>query len=695
MRTGTDKGAENRQQRAARAKSSTLARGFWLLALGLVGFASASVWTTDGTDSLIAAVEKLDFSSVSINAEGTVTLAPSLVEKAAPGDNSVWCACRDKAGNIYFGTGSAARLYRLNRGSGKPELVHDGGTGEVLALAADAQGNVFFAATPEAKVYRIKPGQKPEIFFETFEKYVFSLLTAADGSVYCATGEHGKLYRISPAGKGVEIFAAPQAHLSALAWLVPNKELLVGTSPDGIVYRLDLTTGQTRPKVSVLYDTPDNEVRSIVAATGICVGTNPSPDSTSNSARPHVYSVRTDGTLRWSWTSPDSTLFALSAVPPSSFRPSPSLLVATGNRGLIYQLDTLGRPSVIHKTADKQVLCLVPTAEGTWLGTGSTARLGFAGSGFAREGRLESRPFDCQNPARFGRLDFRASVPMGTALAFDTRSGNSTNPDSTWNDWREATGSVASEPARFIQWRARFSSEFPNRTPSLQRTELYYGIANRAPLVRRLDVAAVSLDDARKGAAKPTRTITWEAVDPDSDSLRYELYFRREGESGWQRVAKDITDSKFDLDTRALADGWHELKLAASDRVDQVEQSALTTEFTSRPFLVDNTTPAISDIRVSARKSGSSSPSTPGLLESSNPVVIVSFTATDALSPIAASRVTTNAGEWQPAEPVDGIFDSMTERLSVQVRIAPGDNTIAVWAADAQGNIGTARAQMR
>jgi hypothetical protein len=274
---------------------------------------------------------------------------------------------------------------------------------------------------------------------------------------------------------------------------------------------------------------------------------------------------------------------------------------------------------------------------------------------------------------------------MGTALAFDTRTGNSEKPDSTWRAWQPVSGNVVSEPSRYVQWRARLSSEFPDRTPTLERVDLYYTIANRPPAIKKLDVAALPMDDARKGAAKTTRAVTWEATDPDADSLRYELFFRREGETSWQRVAKDVTDSKFELDTRALADGWYELRLVASDRFDRIEQYSLSTELITRPFLVDNTAPTISDLRVTGRSS----------LDIRHSTLSLSFTATDALSPIVSCRVTTNAGDWQPAEPVDALFDSLTERFSVEIPAQPGPGTIAVWVADAQGNVGSARAPIR
>jgi hypothetical protein len=572
--------------------------------------------------------------------------------------------------------------------------VFDGGSGEILALTCDDAGTIYLGTTPDGKVYRIIPGGKPELFCSTGETYIFALLSAptarpsSPAPLYAATGEHGKLLSISSTGKATELFTAPQAHLTALAWLVPGKELLVGTSPDGIVYRLALEhSGTGALPVSVLYDTPLNEVRSIAAdGTGrVYIGANASGDGGSDSSTAAVYFIDRDGVRRWSWPCPDSTVFALSLAPgPSPLAPRPSVLVATGTKAMVYELDTLGRVSVRYRLKETQALCLTPQGKGLWLGTGNPGKLYEAGAVFADSGYITSPPHDCTSPARFGTLTYRAKAPAGTAISFETRSGNSDKPDSTWSQWSIAAPGITSPSRRFIQWRCRFRTSFPNLTPELSRVDVYFRSANLAPATRKLDIAGPSLEDAKKGTNKPSRSITWEATDPDSDSLSFELYFRRENEGSWQKLGRDITDSRYDLDTRALPDGWYEVKLVASDEPTEAAGAALKSEQTSRPFLVDNTAPTITDLR--------SSPSTPSRLSTPDSRLYrVSFSVQDALSPIAAARVAVNAGDWITLGPEDGIFDSSSERFAVEVKLSPGENAIAVWAADAQGNVAAAR----
>lgn len=636
-----------------------------------------AVWTMDGTDAFFQQLDKLGFKDVSIRASGTVTLAPVLTERAVLTEAAVWQLARDNAGNVYLGTGNEGRLFRLNHGQGKPENVFEAGAGEILAATVSPDGTLFFGTTPGGEVYRLKPGAKPELLFATGESYVFCLLPGPGGTLLCATGDHGRLYSIAPGGTASVIFAAPQAHLTTMAWLAFGKELLVGTSPDGIVYRLEFGRGAALPEVSVLYDTPLDEVRAIAAdASGrILIGANPS-GSSSDSAGARVYRVREDGVVQWCWACPDSLVFCLAPAP------GLSVVTGTGNRGMVYQLDSLGHMSVQHKVGQSQVLSFLPAGSNVWLGTGNVAGLYLSGKGYADSGYIESRPQDCINPARFGRLAYRADVPAGTDLGFDTRTGNSETPDSTWSQWSAVQADIRSPVARFIQWRARFKTAFPGLTPELRHVDVYYRSVNRAPVIRKLDIAELSLDDAGKGAGRPTRQVSWDAVDPDADSIVYELHFRGEGETAWKKLDRDIADAKYELDVRALPDGWYRLKLIASDRIDQPQPDALSTEQTSRPFLVDNTPPLVTDLKVSPAGKE------PGTYRAT-------FTVRDALSPIVAGRVSVNAGEWQAAAPVDGILDSPQEQFSIEVKPAQGENTIAAWAADVQGNMAVTRAIVR
>ena len=621
----------------------------------VVSPALAAVWTSSGYDGFVS--EKTEMENVTVSPEGTVLLAPQLSELASLDEASVWSVAEGPGRRIYAGTGNNARVYLVEPGS-KPRVVFDGEDGEVLCATADHRGNVFFGTTPDGVVYRIAPGAEPRELYATGEQYVFDLLPGPQGELYCATGINGKLYRITPSGKAELIFTASQTHLTTLAWLVEGRELLVGTAPDGIVYRLKLGSG--KPEVSVLYDTPLEGIRAIAAisASLVCIAANPGDDD--NGEQPIVTCVTTDGVRRWDWDCPESTVFDILSR-------GSRILVATGNNGLLFELDSLGRAALFQKTTDLQLLCLEPGTDGMMVATAGTAGILSLSRNLARSGYVVVPPQDCDGPARFGRLAFRASVPAGTGLAFDTRSGSSEEPDSTWTPWQEAKESVQSAAGRFIQWRARLSSSSPGLTPRLEQVDLYYRIPNRPPEIGEFEIAAVPPDQAREGKAAPVRKVDWEVEDPESDSLVFEILFSQGANPDrWLTLAKDLGETGYELDTRTLPDGWCRFKLVASDRPSQPPDAALSTELISTPVLIDNTPPRITGISVDNGR--------------------LTFVVTDESSPIAGCRFSVDAGPWLPLEPADGIFDSREERFAAKVELPAGQSTVAVWASDAQGN---------
>lgn len=559
---------------------------------------------------------------------------------------------------------------------------------QVMALAVASDGTVFFGLTPKGEVWRVRPGGQPELHFATGEGFVYDLVFGPDDALYAATGPAGRLYRIN-GGQGKLVFTAPQMHL-ACVWAgekgsgargrgqVTN-ELLVGTAPAGIVYRLTLR-GEERPAVEVAFDTPLAEARAVVedGSGGLYVAANPAAEG-GDSAR--VYHVDSSRVERWSWACPDSIVYDIwwDQGPGTGGRgPSAGdqgrLLVATGSPPRLYELDRDGHATLLYRFDEGQALCIEPAKDRWLVGLGNPGRLVELGTGFADSGYVTSPPLDCGAPARFGRLDRIAEVPAGTTLGFDLRTGYSEKPDSTWTEWTEwGEGRGARDVGRYVQWRARLGSRFPNLSPRVERVELFYAVPNRAPAVTKLDVTGASLTEARLGQAKPVRELTWEALDRDGDSLEFSVEFRARGEANWIERGEPTAERRSELDTRALADGWYEVRVRSSDRPTR-GTGALEGEMVSRPFSVDNTGPVVSVLGVTRTGAGRGQ---------------VRFRVTDASSPVVACRVAVNAGEWQAVDA--GMADALDVTLAADVVLSDGAWTIAVWAADAQGNTGAGR----
>lgn len=636
-----------------------------MTALILLTLVAAS-WTTIGPDWFPVTDDgtRPDFKNVSFTPGGEILLAPALDSLAAPEESAVWSLAGD-GGDLWLGTGNQGRVYRRTPG-GTPELIFDGGPGQVLAIAA-TRGGVLYGLTPGGTIHRLR-GNQSELVVETGEDYIFDLLPGPNGEVWIATGAGGRLLRLSPGSVLDTAFACGQAHVTCLAWLEPGRTLLAGTSPDGIVYRLELPPGAGPLRATVLYDTPLEEIRRVaLAGDNVYVAANPAEEA-DNGASGSVWCVELDGIPRWSWECADGLVFDI--LPAAD-----GLLVATGNRGNLCRLDSLGRPTLVQRVEQSQLTRLAAADKGAWVGAAGPAGLYRLGSGSARAGHVVSSPFDCASRARFGRLEYRAEIPAGTELAFDTRSGNAELPDSTWSDWLPVNGAIKSPPARFVQWRARLASRFPDRTPALSRVDLHYDIPNRPPAVTGLDLEQLDPGEAARGEARPVRNLTWTAEDPDSDGLEHTVLFKGEGETTWKELAKGTAETTFQLDTRVLADGLYRFRVVATDAPARAAGTALAAERTTAPVLVDNTPPLVTDLAVRGDE--------------------LTFTARDAASNIAGARWSVNAGDWLPVGPADGIIDSNEERFRVKVELEPGESVVAVRVADRAGNTTTARTVVR
>jgi hypothetical protein len=617
---------------------------------------TAAVWTTDGTESLAARLDAIDLAGVALRPRW-LELAPALADRRAPSVAAVWRAVGDGRGSTWLGTGHGGGVYRVGRSG--VEQVYEAEATEVMALVVGPDGAVYFGLTPGGDVYRVAPGGKPELFGKTGEGYVYDLVLGSDGALYAATGPAGRLYRIAK-GAAKVVFTAPQLHLSCLEPTAGG--LLVGTAPDGIVYRLTLR-GDAQPGVEVVFDTPLAEVRALAedGSGGVFVAANP-PNEGNDSAR--VFHVDAGRIERWSWACPDSNVFDIAYG-------DGRLLVATGSPPRLYELDGTGHASLLHRLDEGQFLSLAPEGSGWLVGLGNPGRLMALGGEPADSGLVTSAPFDCGAPARFGRLDRVTSVPNGSTLEFDLRCGYSQKPDSTWTAWQPAAG--FSSVGRYVQWRARLAARFPGVTPRVERVELYYSVPNRSPSVAKLEVVGANPDEARLGQAKPVRDISFAADDPDGDSLEFRADFRARGEAAWIALGDAAAEKHFELDTRGLADGWYEVRARASDRPTR-GTAALEGELVSRPFLVDNTGPVVRDISVTRTGAGKAR---------------VRFRATDELTPVTACRVAVNAGEWQAVDV--GMADTLDATLEADIELPAGDWVVAVWASDAQGNTGAGR----
>jgi hypothetical protein len=99
-------------------------------------------------------------------------------------------------------------------------------------------------------------------------------------------------------------------------------------------------------------------------------------------------------------------------------------------------------------------------------------------------GTFESRVFDGTSAhALWNTLTPTEAKPAGTAIAYDTRTGNTPVPDATWSAYQPVGAGVAiqSPMGRYLQYRATLSSTDGTHTPSLDKVDVTYDVDETAP----------------------------------------------------------------------------------------------------------------------------------------------------------------------------------------------------------------------
>ena len=486
----------------------------------------------------------------------------------------------------------------------------------------------------------------------------------------------------------------PQKHVRALsAW---KNDIYAGTGDDGVLLKVDASTGSAQ----ALFETPlaanpllDSEVLAVAAAPeGVYFGA---------SGNGTIYRWTPTGGVEELYASPQQAVFDMRRTP------SGSIMIATGNKGVVYLMspgknanETIA--ARILEADEQQAMTIALAPDGDLL-------VGTANSGAAYRvslrdratGTFTSTVFDAKSMVRWGALRY-----TGRGVTLETRSGNTNEPDKTWNAWQTALINdlgewrVASPDARFLQYRARINAE---PSAALIRVEILYRPRNSPPVI--------ALSNPKGGEFwKGKKKIDWIGKDPDTDSLRYTVSLSADQGATWKplELIKD-TASDYELDTSKWPDGTYIIKVEGNDKVRNPEDPQ-SDEAISLPFTIDNTAPRL-EVTLTVKDNQFE----------------IKGVALDDLSPIAGAewrfikekpevksepkddsksgdkkeetkteaktaKDVTKEDDWQAAAPVDGLFDSRREALTALFtlpKLQEGETPprkIEVRAEDAAGN---------
>jgi hypothetical protein len=649
------------------------------------------------------------------------------VEQAA--DGSVYAAAGTE-GRIY-------RLPPGARDAAPERFFEASGTVHAMALGPD--GDLYLASSPGGDLWRLPlaGGAMPtEPWLSLEARYVWSLAFAPDGTLYAGTGEDGRIWRVNAAGAAgaAELFYdTDESHITALA-VAADGAVLAGSADNGHLYRL----GPEGNDVFVLFDASLRQITGIVpSAEGIWVAameqaTTDAPVASPGSppggggaggggsggsgsgASGAVFLVHDDGLVESIWESPTDKAYSLAPAAPGAF-------VGTGSEGRLLRVGPGGTATILPRVAAAQITAATVRGGDLLLGSSNLGRVYRLSAGYRADGEYLSQVKDTATTSRWGRVRWRGESPEGTSIRLFTRTGNTADPDDTWSDWSgpytDAAGTpIDSPPARFIQWKAELASSRPASTPALRWVEVVYVQRNLRPLVTALTIhpggvvyrqnpafedslpigalppaieRELARQQGRDAPAAPSttsflgrayflpgsRTITWEAADPNGDRMSYALWQRGEGEAVWKPIASGIQETLHVWDTRTVPDGLYQVRLVAGDAPSNPDGQQLEGERSSAAFVIDNTAPEVGDLAAVAEAGG----------------VRITGVATDATSLIQMLEYAVDGSPWRAMLPADGLADAGREQIDFTVTLAPGEHTIVVRVTDDAFNAGTAK----
>lgn len=693
-----------------------------------------SVWSVNSK----ADVLRGDARGVSIDANGTISLAPKLTEVYRTGQPYIWSSVIDAAGNIYLGTGSEGRVFKVGP-NGAGALLADFAELNVTALAIGRGGELFAATSPDGKVYRIDAGGKADVYFDPKEKYIWSLAMMIDGSLAVGTGEGGKIYRVRSANAAPEasmLFDTSDTHIIALA-ADNDGNLYAGTDSNGLVMRFG---ADGRP--FALLDSPLREIRQLAigpdgsvyalalgeSASSATPTAAPSPSATPENrtvmadgpspvapqtpqksrydlanAKSAVYRILPDGGNDIIWSSPTVTGFSIYANQTGN-----GVLLGTSDKGRIYSIGSDAREALVLQSDANQISTIKSFGQNLFATSSNQGMLFRFGPETIAEATYESAVLDAKAAAAWGRIWWRSTGNV----QIQTRSGNTEQADETWSPWAAVTGSqsgqVASPKARYFQWRAVLRNTAGNA--SLSEVSVAFLPRNIAPEVLSITVLPTNiglvanppvqidpnielsgLEPAAFGVAasqvaprrvylRGARSVQWTAEDRNGDKLVYDVYYKEAADAAYKPLASNISETFYTIDGQSLADGTYTIRIIAKDSPDNPAGQAASGERTSEPFEIDNTQPTV----------------TAGQPQITGETARIPFSASHKSSYLNRAEYSVNGGEWQTVYSDDGISDSPEERYTVEIPFrTSGEYTVTLRVFDAAGNVGNARAVVR
>jgi sugar lactone lactonase YvrE len=618
----------------------------------------------------------------------------------------IWSLAVAGDGTLYAGTGPEGKIFAISP-TGQGEVYFASGQAHITSLALDAEGRLLAGSEPNGLLYRISAKDSAFVLHDAGLPEIRAIAVAPTGEVYAAAmgGSVAQKQQTQTAPAGGADSSAPTISTTVTVTAAsqnPTGQSATGQDTQQAVQLPQAGMGSAAPAG------PLSATSAIYEMTGV--------------ERSAVYRIAPDNTVETLWSSKEENVYDIALD-------GAGLLVATDRDGRVYRLEAKGRANLLAQTEQGQTTGVLPLENGFLAATGNEGKLfrftpALATSTPASPATYESPVHDAQSVSRWGSISWaaRGQAPADAGIRIHTRAGNSFRPDNTWSDWQPIDlaggGRIQSPNARYLQWKAEFPAPAGAATPALERVTVAYLPQNAAPLVKAVRVASQLKASSSTGTAaaqaaaaastaaysitvsatgegdaagpagstiastnrlvEPVIQCTWEAEDPDGDTLEYELSYRAEDETGWKPLATAIRETTHAIDASRFADGRYYFRVVATDAPDNSPGVAKQNELISVPVVLDHSAPAIEILNRERSSSGWS----------------LRVRVRDVASMVRRVEISVNAKPLQVVLPVDGIADSLAEEFVIAVSddAAPTtEKSVVIKATDASGNVATAR----
>lgn len=601
-----------------------------------------------------------------------LTAAPALTRLGIDAE-FIHCFLRDGQ-RLWLGTGVSGKLFKVENGVATELFKVDSPL--IASLASDGHGGVYAGLVGTGEILHVNAAGKPETFIKLTDVQHIWALQLKGQTLFAGTGPGGKIFAIDVAAKTAKLYAETTAD-HVLALLQDGDALLAGTSDPPLLLRVDgeksvralaafpgvevraltksgktiyaaVNGGQTAAPLANLKPTPERPGTGTAAK-------SPSANKTSKDAaakgKGAIWKRTADGIVSRVLISPEGMLSDVAVV-------GKQVLTSAVRGGRVVVGDETGDVQSLFDVKEEEILGLEVGPKGVrTLFTGKSAAVYTVGETPA-EAIFTTDVLTETGSAIWGRIE---ATGEGT-LEIETRSGFSEQPNETWSPWQALKGDQSqSPPAAALQVRVKLASAGAR----LQELKIYRQVANRAPLLTKIDTTL------NKG--KGTVTLAWTAEDVDNDTLGYVVQYRPRGTKQWLVLHDRLYDKKtMELSPTDMPDGWYEVRVEVTDLPTNGPKQARAMARISKPFLIDRGRP-----EVTANLQGR----------------VLHGTAHDAISRITRVDVSVDGEPALLATPSDGLYDSQTENFELELpeSAVNGQHTLILQVTDEAGNTGALR----